>query len=116
MRNHTARLYAIAVALAVFFVSWAFVAARPWATEAAASAAADPRLAQLAKREDQLRELASSARRIVAARWAAYREALAERVQQNGAIRDANAQLAASAAQPQILTVPAAPVTTTRSS
>ena len=32
MTNHVARLYALALALVVFFLAWAVVAAHPWAT------------------------------------------------------------------------------------
>lgn len=117
MRNHTVRLYALAATLAVFFLSWAVIAARPWATETS-TAAGDPRLVALAKRELELRAEAARAQKIVDERWAAYRAALARREQENASIRDANAQLAAAAAQPRIVTVPsaAAPVTATRSS
>jgi hypothetical protein len=119
MRNHTVRLYAVAAALAVFFVSWAVIAARPWATEAAVSTTNDPRLVQLVKREHQLRKEAARARKIVEKRWAAYRVALAKRKKENASIRDANTQLAAAAAQPRIVTIPASsstPVTSTRTS
>ena len=58
MTSHHGRLYAIALALVVFFLAWAVVAARPWAT-----ASADPRLRTLTIRQAQLRMRPSSSRR-----------------------------------------------------
>jgi hypothetical protein len=46
------RLYVFAVALLVFFVTWAVVAARPWAPRTAT--ASDPRIAALAAREQRI--------------------------------------------------------------
>ena len=63
MANHTARLYALALGLVVFFLAWAVVAARPWATTAT-----DPRLRALAVREAQLRQEAKLVNQIVALR------------------------------------------------
>lgn len=63
MANHTARLYALALGLVVFFLAWAVVAARPWATTAT-----DPRLRVLAVREAQLRQEAKLVNQIVALR------------------------------------------------
>jgi hypothetical protein len=45
------RLYVFAVTLLVFFVTWAVVAARPWAPR---RASADPRVAALAAREQRI--------------------------------------------------------------
>jgi hypothetical protein len=118
MRDHTVRLYALATALAVFFLSWAIIAARPWAAEAASPTAQDRRVAQLVARERKLRREAARAQAIVDERWAAYRAALAKRKRRNASIRESNAQLAAAAAAPRIVTVPApsTPVTSTRTS
>ena len=55
--SHQARLYGLALALVVFFLGWAVVAAHPWATQAA-----DPRLMTLGKREAQLRREAQAVR------------------------------------------------------
>lgn len=63
MANHTARLYALALGLVVFFLAWAVVAARPWGTTST-----DPRLRALAVRETQLRQEATLVNRIVALR------------------------------------------------
>jgi hypothetical protein len=51
MTDHVARLYAAALALVAFFLSWAVIAAKPWLPEAAA----DPRVAALERREAELR-------------------------------------------------------------
>jgi len=45
------RLYVFAVTLLVFFVTWAAVAARPWAPRRAST---DPRVAALAAREQRI--------------------------------------------------------------
>jgi hypothetical protein len=66
MTNHTARLYAAAIALLAFFVLWAAIAAHPWRT-----AAADPRLMSLRQREQILQREATLVRQIVAQRAAA---------------------------------------------
>jgi hypothetical protein len=65
------RLYAFAIAILVFFVTWAAVAARPWVQHAARP---DPRLAALAAREQRihvqsvvLRKLAAARRQLAAA-------------------------------------------------
>lgn len=71
MTSHAGRIYALALALIVFFLAWAVVAARPWA-----SAAGDPRLRALAQREASLRREARTVDAIVARRFAAYRAAL----------------------------------------
>jgi hypothetical protein len=60
MTNHTGRLYALALALVVFFVAWAVVAARPWQP-----ASPDPRLQALAVRQAQLRRDARLVQQIV---------------------------------------------------
>jgi hypothetical protein len=52
MTDHVARLYAAVLALVAFFLTWAVIAARPWLPE---KAAADPRVAALERREEQLR-------------------------------------------------------------
>ncbi len=78
MTSHAARLYALAAAVLVFFVSWAAIAARPWASPAAKQ---DPRIAALAAREQRLRAESIAVKRILDRRWAAYRSALARRRQ-----------------------------------
>ena len=76
------RVYAAAFAVVVFCVSWATVAAKPWAT-----AKPDPRLAALAQREQHLRTDARRVQRVVDRRHAAYRIALKAREAQIAAAR-----------------------------
>lgn len=102
MTSHPGRLYAVALALVVFFLAWAVVAARPWAT-----ASADPRLRTLAIRQAQLQHEAKLVRRVVAARWARYRIELKARRAQIARVNAAAAS-AAAAAQAQVQTATAA--------
>jgi hypothetical protein len=99
MTSHVARLYALALALVVFFLTWAAVAAHPWA----AASAGDRRLAALAAREQRIRQESVAVRRIVQHRWAVYRTKL-------------HAQRAAAAAAPAVRIVNLPPLTMTRSS
>jgi hypothetical protein len=104
--SHQTRLYGLALALVVFFLGWAVVAAHPWATQAA-----DPRLMTLGKREAQLRREAQAVRRVVAARWAHYRVELKLRKAQIAAANAASAAAAAAAAAaPPQTTAAAGPV------
>ena len=99
MTNHAGRLYAVALGLVVFFLAWAGVAARPWAT-----AGPDPRLQALAARTAQLNQQAKLVNQIVA-----QRAQLAQVTK--------NRQLASAAAAPaavKIVTLP--PLTITRTS
>jgi hypothetical protein len=105
MTSHTGRLYALSLALVVFFLTWTVIAARPWVT-----AQADPRLSALAVREQHLRKQSLVVRRLVQQRWAVYRVRLHDRQKQIAArqkqiIAAHQAQLAATAAA----TVPSAP-------
>jgi len=50
MTSHLGRLYAAAITILAFFVVWAAVAAQPWR-----AAAPDPRLQQLALRQQALK-------------------------------------------------------------
>ena len=63
MTSHTARLYALALTLVVFFVGWAAIAARPWA-----QTAKDPRMAALNVRAAQLKQQAAFINQVVALR------------------------------------------------
>jgi len=107
--NHVGRLYALALALVVFFLAWAVVAARPWAT-----ARADPRLKALAVREAQLRTEAKLVSRVVARRWAAYRTALRTRQAAIAAAASAPVPTAYAGGSVRIVTLP--PLTITRTS
>ena len=111
MTSHHARLYGLALALVIFFLGWAVVAAHPWATTAS-----DPRLRKLGMREAQLRREAQVVRRVVAARWTHYRVQLKLRQAQ---IASASAAAAATASQQaaagpvQVVSLPAHVVTRT---
>jgi hypothetical protein len=106
--SHTGRLYALAIALVIFFLIWAGVAARPWAT-----ANSDPRLAALALRQRQLTRESLVVRGIVQHRWAVYRVQLRRRHVQIAAAHQA--QLAAATTPPvRIVSLP--PLTITRTS
>lgn len=113
MTSHVGRLYALALALVVFFLAWAVLAARPWS-----AAAPDPRLRALAVREAALRREAHLVDRIVARRFAAYRAALRARRAEITAVSRRAAQAAAAAApvsaSVRIVTLP--PLTITRTS
>lgn len=63
MTSHVGRLYAIALALFVFFVVWAGVAARPWS-----SSTPSAQLQVLAVREQALRREAALVHQIVSLR------------------------------------------------
>jgi hypothetical protein len=117
MTDHVARLYATALALVVFFLAWAAVAARPWGHETAAEAKADPRMVQLDRRAEQIRKRQVRVQRKLDRRFEAYRVALAERQARIAAVQASPAPVATpSVAAPSVGTVPAAPVTQTRSS
>jgi hypothetical protein len=82
MTNHVARLYALALAVLVFFVAWAVVSAHPWQ-----AAKADPRITALAAREQRLHRQSLAVKQVVDRRWRAYRIALAARNKQIAARR-----------------------------
>lgn len=94
MTNNHGRLYGVALALVVFFLAWAVIAAHPWV-----SASADPRLRTLAIRQAQLQREATLVQKVVAARWAKYRVELKARRAQIARVNAANAAAAARAAQ-----------------
>jgi hypothetical protein len=105
MTSHQGRLYTLALALVVFFLAWAVIAAHPWA-----SASADPRLRTLAIREAQIQHEAKLVRKVVAARWAKYRIQLKARRAQIARVNAAAAAAAAQAAQAVAAAPAAAPV------
>lgn len=109
MTSHVGRLYALALALLVFFMAWAVVAARPWAT----TAKADPRIAALVVREQRIRHESVAVRRIVNRRWAVYRKQLHVRQAQIAAAKQV--QLASGPA-PSVRVVTLPPLTITRTS
>jgi hypothetical protein len=105
MTSHYGRLYALALALVVFFLAWAAIAAHPWAT-----ASADPRLRTLAIRQAQLQREAKLVRKVVAARWARYHVRLKTRRALIARVNAAAAAAAKQAAKPAAAATAAAPV------
>jgi hypothetical protein len=91
MTDTSHRLYAVVIAVVVFFVSWATVAAKPWATTKT-----DPRLVAIAQREQRLRTDAKLVQKVVDRRMAAYNLALKARQRQIAAVK---AQAAATQAR-----------------
>ncbi len=117
MTDHVARLYATALAIVVFFHTWAAVAGHPWGREPEAKA--DPRLAQLDRRAEKLRERQARVQRRLDRRFAAYRVALARRQAEIATAQPGPARVVVpgvSAPSVSVATTPAAPVTQTRSS
>ena len=110
MTSHVGRLYSIALALFVFFLTWVMIGARPWA---ASSSQGDPRLAAIEKREQRVRRQSVAVQRLVQRRWATYRAQLRRRQSQ---IAAANQAQAAAAQAPQVRVVSLPPVTSTRTS
>ena len=102
MTNHLARLYAVVGSVLAFFVTWAAVAAHPWAPRPAQ----DPRVAALTARQQRVQAESVRVRRIVNARWAAYRKQLAAR----------NLASAQTQAQPSVRVVNLPPLVVTRTS
>jgi hypothetical protein len=111
MTSHVARLYALGVALLIFFLTWAAIAARPWVNT---TTKADPRVAALAAREQRLRQESIAVRRLVQHRWRVYRVQLRARQAQNTAAH--RAQAVAAAAPPPVRVVTLPPLTVTRTS
>ena len=106
MTDTSHRMYAVVLALVVFLVSWAAVAARPWAPST------DPRLAALAQREQRLRVDALLVRQVVDQRNEAYRKALQTRQAHVASALQASRR--ASAPAVRVVNLP--PLTITRTS
>ena len=77
MTNHVLRLYTAAVALVVFFVAWAAVAANPWKKNPSSGSAAA--LTALTAREQRVQQEAALVQQIVSRRFKTYRAQLANR-------------------------------------
>jgi hypothetical protein len=110
MTSHVGRLYSVALALFVFFLTWMAIGARPWVASGSQS---DPRLAALEKREQRVRRQSVVVQRLVNRRWATYRAQLGQRRSQIAAANRAQ-QTAAQAPQVRVVSLP--PVTSTRTS
>jgi hypothetical protein len=97
MTNHVVRLYAFAGAVLVLFLTWATIAAKPWASRTAPKA--DPRWAALTARQHRLGHETLVVQRVVARRWRVYRVRLAARQGViSAAVRRHKQQLAAARA------------------
>lgn len=98
MTSFIARFWATALALVVFFIFWAALAARPWVS---AGTTSDLQLAALQAREKKVQTQAVAAQQTLNKRWAAYRAAL---LRQRGSLTAAQrAQLAAAPAGPSVV-------------
>lgn len=104
MTSQVVRLYAVVAGVLAFFLAWAAVAAHPWVST---TTVADPRVAALAARQQQVHLESLRVQKIVRARWAAYRVALAKR-------NTAAAKLASAPAAPSVRVVTLPPLTVTR--
>lgn len=110
MTSHALRLYVAAVTLLVFFVLWAVVAAKPWASTGG-KAAPDPRLVALNRRQRHLERETRIVRQQLDRRWREYRrrlhqrEALIRKLERRHAAQVAAARAAAANAA---VTYPAA--------
>lgn len=113
MTSPVGRIYAAAVTLFTFFLTWALVAAHPWPATASASSSPDPRLRALAVREQKLRRESIATQKLVKRRWDAYRAQLAVRNSQIAAAKQAPAPAAAAAPSVRIVSQPAATATST---
>jgi hypothetical protein len=108
MTDHVVRLYALSLAALVFLVSWAVIAARPWAPTAEGER--DPRVVQLERRETRLALRQVRVQRLVERRFAAYRRRLAEQGRDQATLVDA------APAAPSVQITPLPPITETSSS
>lgn len=129
-RRAVVRLCGLAIALAIFALTWLTINARPWQAEA--KAMSDPRVAALEGRERLLQLEARDVRSVVYERFASYRERLEGRKKAIAAaerrhrreLRRAKRAAAAAARAPRyvtvtvpvVATVSLAPVTKTKSS
>jgi hypothetical protein len=77
MTSNLGRVYAITLAIFVFFLAWAIIAARPWVS--APEAKTDPRILALNAREQKLRRDAVEIRAIVQKRWTIYQAQIVRR-------------------------------------
>jgi len=111
MTSHVGRLYSIAAALFIFFLTWVAIGARPWA---ASSSTKDARLVALTQREQRLRHESAAVQRLVKHRWAVYHTQLRKRQSQIAAAKQAQAQAVAAAPSVRVVNLP--PLTKTRTS
>ena len=98
MTNHVGRLYAAAIGVLVLFLSWAAVAAHPWATPKAS-----PQLQLIALREQALKRETALVNTILRQRAAAAKQTT-------------QPIAAASTTQPSVRVVTLPPLTITKTS
>jgi hypothetical protein len=98
MHSHALRLYVASVTLLVFFVLWAVIAAKPWASTAAGHGV-DPRVAALDRRQRRLKLEARAVKRTLDRRWRAYRVRLKHREAQIRTLQRQHAEQVAAAAR-----------------
>ncbi len=117
MTNHVGRLYAAAIGVLVLFLSWAAVAAHPWATPAAS-----PQLQLIALREQALKRETALVNTILRERAvAAKRSQLiaaqsARQAQQVQISQPVQAAQPVQSAQPSVRVVTLPPLTITKTS
>lgn len=98
MSSHALRLYVASVTLLVFFVLWAVLAAKPWASSGR-SAAPDPRLVALDRRQRRLEREAKVVKQELARRWREYRRRLRQREAKIRTLERRHAEQVAAARQ-----------------
>jgi hypothetical protein len=111
MGNHTLRLYVVAATLAAFFLLWAVIAAKPWASSTATKKPeVDPRVVSLERFQRHLRRETAVVRRTENRVWNEYRRRLRLRETQIAAAKERYQQqvAAAQAAEARIAQVRAA--------
>lgn len=106
MTSHILRLYALVAGTVIFFVTWAAVAAHPWATTPTKT---DPRLSALAAREQRLRHESVRVQRVVERRFARHRRELRVRRSEIARALARQARARAAAAAQVSVAAPAAP-------
>lgn len=116
MTNSVGRIYAIALAVVVFFILWATIAANPFGQSNKVSATSDPKLLALQARQTAVQNQAIKASQTLNKRWATYRAAL---IQQKGSLTASQKAILKSApAGPSVIVkvTNAKSITTTTSS
>ncbi|MGZ4380295.1 MAG: hypothetical protein ACXVZ2_06225 [Gaiellaceae bacterium] len=114
MTNHVGRLYAAAVGVVVLFLSWAAVAAHPWATTKAS-----PQLQLIALREQALKRETALVNTILRQRAAAARTTkliAAQSARQSQQAQPVPISQPVQAAQPSVRVVTLPPLTITKTS
>jgi hypothetical protein len=98
MKSNVLRFYVAAVTMLVFFVLWAVIAAKPWAS-AATHPGADPRVAALERRQRRLDREARLVKQTLDRRWREYRARLRRREAEIRRLDRRHAQAVAAAAR-----------------